>query len=81
MAYEVRTDKMVSKNLMFEYLNKYPLFGYKFFNQMYLEKIHQLKLNKNYNTQLGKEKLIEYKKLMNFGHKELTWDHLPTKLV
>lgn len=76
MAYEVRTDKIISKNLMFEYLNKYPLFGYKFFNQMYLEKIHQLKLSKDYGRLSGKEKLIEYKKLMSLGHKDIAWVHL-----
>ena len=30
-AYEVRTDKVESKIMLFDYLNKFPLFGYKYF--------------------------------------------------
>jgi len=44
-AYVVRSDKIESKILLFYYLNKYPLFGYKYFAQINLYKIHDLKLN------------------------------------
>ena len=37
-AFQVRTDKIESKIQLFDYLIKYPLFGYKYFSQLNLEK-------------------------------------------
>lgn len=52
-AYEVRSDTIRSKNLLFEYLNKFPLFGYKYYSSFNLEKIHELVLSKEHKTLEG----------------------------
>jgi hypothetical protein len=36
--YEVITKKLDSKLVLFDYLSKFPLFGYKYFDQFYLNK-------------------------------------------
>ncbi len=33
-ALEIWTDKLESKIVLFDYLSKYPLFGYKYFSQI-----------------------------------------------
>ena len=51
---------------MFDYLNKFPLFGYKYFSQINLYKIHNLVVNKEYKSLQGKiileESSIDMKK-------------------
>lgn len=44
--YEIRTQKLESKLLVFYYLSNFPLFGYKHFYQFYLQKIHTWIINK-----------------------------------
>lgn len=73
-AYEIRTDKLESKLIMFNYLNKYPIFGYKIFIFENLEKIHNLILNKEHKTIEGKNKLEEYKN--NMKNIPTKWSHL-----
>jgi hypothetical protein len=57
---EVRTHNLESKLVLFDYLSKFPLFGYKYFDQFYLNKFHNLILNKEHKTLEGKAKLIQY---------------------
>lgn len=57
--YEVRIKKLESKLVLFDYLSKFPLFGYKYFDQFYLNKIQNLFLNKEHKTLEGKAKLIQ----------------------
>jgi hypothetical protein len=63
-SYGIRTHKLDSKLQLFDYLSKYPLFGYKYFDQVYLEKVHNLFLNNEHKTLEGKNKLIEYANFM-----------------
>jgi hypothetical protein len=65
-AYEVRTDNLESRNLLFDYLNKFPIFGYKHYAQLNLEKIHLLVISKNHRTIEGKDKLEKYSNLMKY---------------
>lgn len=51
--YEIRTHKLESKLILFDYLSNFPLFGYKHFDQIYLYKIHNLFLNNEHKTQEG----------------------------
>jgi hypothetical protein len=53
-------EKLESKIILFDYLTKYPLFGYKYFSQINLEKIHYLNLSKEYKTIEGIIKLNEH---------------------
>lgn len=75
-AYEVRTDKIESKLLLFDYLNKYPLFGYKYCSQVNLELIHNLVLNKEHKLKDGELKLIQLKKLIKYDDTNNNWNHL-----
>lgn len=75
-AYEVRTDRLESKLLLFEYLNKFPLYGYKYFSHLYLEKIHNMVLNKEHKNTEGANKLNSYKNLMKYNETKHTWEHL-----
>lgn len=59
-AYEVRTDKIESKVILFDYLNKFPLFGYKYFAQTNLEQIHNIVLKKEHKLTDGKDKLTHH---------------------
>ena len=74
-AFQVRTDKFESKVQLFHYLSKYPLFGYKYFSQLNLEKIHNLVIEKEHKTQ-GKTKLLEYSNLIKYDPRMHTWEHL-----
>ena len=57
-TYKIRTYKLKSKLLLFDYLSKFPLFGYKCFDQYYLNKIHSLFLINKHKTLKDKAKLI-----------------------
>jgi len=75
--YEIRTHKLESKLLLFDYLSKFPLFGYKYFDQYYLNKIHNLFLSNEHKTLEGKAKLIQYTNLMKVEeNNQPSWDHL-----
>ena len=63
-SYEIRTHKLESKLQLFDYLSKFPLFGYKFYGQIYLNNVHTLFLNNEHKTLEGKNKLILYTNLM-----------------
>jgi len=74
---EVRTHKLESKLVLFDYLSKFPLFGYKYFDQFYLNKIHNLFLNKEHKTLVGKAKLNQYTNLKIVEvNNQPSWDHL-----
>jgi hypothetical protein len=60
-GYLIRTDKIISKYIIFRYLNRFPLFGYKYFKHKYMGYIHILVRNKEYKMDKGKLKFIEYK--------------------
>ena len=57
--YEVITKKLDYKLVLFDYLSKFPLFGYKYFDQFYLNKNSELILNKEHKTLEGIAKLIQ----------------------
>lgn len=76
-AYVVKTDKIESKILMFNYLNKFPLFGYKYFAQINLFKVHELVRLKEHRTEEGLEKLKEYQESMKIDiNSEVEFTHL-----
>ena len=76
-AYGVRTDKTESKIALFDYLNKYPLYGYKYYSQSNLGILHKLILNKEHKTIEGNKKLLEYLYLIkNQTNVQYKWDHL-----
>jgi len=50
LGYLVTANKVVSKNILFEYLTNFPLLGYKYFAVMNIKIIHDLAINKKYKT-------------------------------
>jgi hypothetical protein len=72
----VKTDKIESKNVIFTYLNKYPLFGYKYFAHYNLGRIHNLTIKSEHKTTIGKLKFLEYANLMKYNTEINNWEHL-----
>ena len=65
-GYLIRTDKILSKNRIFSYLNKFPLFGYKYFTYKNMGYIHLLVRNNEYKMDKGKLKFIEYNEMIKY---------------
>jgi LAGLIDADG endonuclease len=66
-AYLIRTDKIVSKNILFSYLDKYSLFGYKYFAQKNIKEIHDIVRSSKYKTEEGKLKFLELSRLIKYN--------------
>jgi hypothetical protein len=75
-AYLIKTDKIESKNVIFAYLNKYPLFGYKYFAHLNLGMIHNLIIKSEHKTKIGKLKFLEYANLMKYKSEIHNSEHL-----
>lgn len=74
--YVVRTDKKDSKVIIFEYLNKFPLFGYKSFAHKNLQKIQDLILSREHKELDGKIKLEKYTENMKKDVRDIEFTHL-----
>jgi NADH:ubiquinone oxidoreductase subunit 2 (subunit N) len=75
-GYLIRTDKIISKNIIFSYLDKFPLFGYKYFSHKNIGYIHLLVKNNEYKTEKGKLKFIEYYEKIKYDLIRDSWNHL-----
>jgi LAGLIDADG endonuclease len=75
-AYEIRTTKKDSCNLLRDYLLKYPLFSSK--HQDFLDwlKFHNIRLSKQYKTIEGTQELIYIKNNMNTKRIKFNWEIL-----
>jgi LAGLIDADG endonuclease len=74
--YRVRTTSLQGNNKVNNYLLKYPLFGTKYLDSVDWMKVVNLFNNGEHKTNLGKEKIIEIKSIMNNKRTIFTWDHL-----
>lgn len=75
-AYEVRTTKKESCDLLIYYLTTYPLFSSKFQDFLDWEKAHKIRISKSYKTIEGTSKLIFLKNSMNTKRTQYIWDTL-----
>jgi hypothetical protein len=75
-AFLIKTDRIESKNIIFSYLNKYPLFGYKYFAHVNLDMIHNLIIKSEHKTKTGELKFLEYANLMKYNSEIHNWEHL-----
>jgi LAGLIDADG endonuclease len=66
-VYLVKTDRIKSKEILFSYLDKYSLFGYKYFAQKNFRKIHNLIRNNEYKIEEGKEKFLKLSELIKYN--------------
>jgi hypothetical protein len=75
-AFLIKTDKIESKNIIFTYLNKYPLFGYKYFAHVNLNLIHNLIIKSEHKTNKGKLRFLGYANSMKYNSEIHNWEHL-----
>ena len=76
MAYEVRTVKKESCDLLINYLTNYPLFSSKHQDYLDWKKVHEIRLSKSYKTIEGTSELITLKNSMNTKRTQFNWDSL-----
>lgn len=72
----IRTNEMESKTILFDYLNKFPLFSYKHFTSIIHYHLHQLVISKDYKNINGNDQFTQLKTLMSYRSSVFTWDHL-----
>lgn len=76
LAYEVRTVKKESCNLLINYLTIYPLFSSKYQDFLGWKKAHEIRISKSYTSIEGTSKLILLKNSMNTKRTQFNWDSL-----
>lgn len=76
LAYEVRTTKKESCDLLIDYLTTYPLFSSKLQDFIDWEKAHKIRISKSYKSIEGTSKLISLKNSMNTKRTQYNWDTL-----
>lgn len=76
LAYEVRTTKKTSCDLLINYLSAYPLFSSKHQDFLDWREIHRIRLSREYKTIEGTSKLISLKNSMNTKRTQFNWDSL-----
>jgi hypothetical protein len=75
-AYEIRTDRRDSCDILINYLFKYPLFSSKYQDFLNWVQIHEINKYKKYKTIEGTIQLINLKNNMNNLRTEFNWDSL-----
>lgn len=76
LAYEVRTTKKESCDLLINYLTNYPLFSSKHQDFLDWKKLHEIRIAKSYKSLEGTSKLISLKNSMNTKRTQFNWDSL-----
>ena len=76
LAYEVRTTKKTSCDLLINYLSVYPLFSSKHQDFLDWREFHRIRLSREYRTKEGTYKLIYLKNSMNTKRTQFNWDSL-----
>jgi len=76
LAYEVRTLKKESCDLLIKYLTTYPLFSSKHQDYLDWKAAHKMRLDKSYSSIEGTSKLILLKNSMNTKRTQFNWDSL-----
>jgi hypothetical protein len=76
LGYLIKTDKIESKIILFNYLDIFPLFSYKYFTVSIHNKLHQLVISKDYKKVNGNDQLSQLKLLMSYKSSAFSWDHL-----
>lgn len=76
LAYEVRTVKKESCDLLIKYLITYPLFSSKHQDFLDWKKAHNIRISKSYKSIEGTSKLVLLKNSMNTKRTQFNWDSL-----
>ena len=65
LAYEVRTTKKLSCDILINYLTNFPLFTTKYQDFLDFSEVYQIRISKKYKSLEGTSKLISLKNSMN----------------
>lgn len=76
LAYEVRTTKKESCDLLIDYLTNYPLFSSKYLDYLDWKKAHEIRIAKSYKSIEGTSELMNLKNSMNTKRTQFNWDSL-----
>lgn len=76
IAYEVRTTKKISCDILINYLSVYSLFSSKHQDFLDWREFHRIRLSREYKTIEGTSKLIFLKNSMNTKRTQFNWDSL-----
>jgi hypothetical protein len=76
LAYEVRTTKKSSCDILINYLTKFPLFSSKHLDYLDWSEFYHIRIFKQYKSLEGTLKLISLKNSMNTKRTQFNWDSL-----
>ena len=76
LAYEVRTAKKSSCEILINYLTNFPLFSSKHLDFLNWTEFHHIRISKQYKVLDGTLKLISLKNSMNTKRTQFNWDSL-----
>jgi hypothetical protein len=76
LAYEVRTTKKYSCELLINYFANFPLYSSKHLDFLKWREFHHIRISKQYKTLEGTLKLISIKNSMNTKRTQFNWDSL-----
>ncbi len=76
LAYEVRTTKKSSCDILINYLTNFPLFSSKHLDYLDWSDFHHIRISKQYKSLDGTSKLISIKNSMNTKRTQFNWDSL-----
>jgi len=76
LAYEVRTTKKLSCDILINYLTNFPLFSSKDLDFLDWSEVHHIRKSKKYKYLDGTSKLISLKNSMNTKRTQFNWDSL-----
>ena len=76
LAYEVRTAKKSSCDILINYLTNFPLFSSKHQDYLDWREVHHIGISKKYKTLDGTLNLISLKNSMNTKRTQFNWESL-----
>ena len=76
LAYEVRTTKKSSCDIIINYLNNFPLFSSKHLDFLDWSAFHYIRVSKQYKSLDGTSKIVSLKNSMNTKRTQFNWNSL-----
>ena len=76
LAYEVRTTKKLSCEILINYLTNFPLFSSKHLDYLNWKDFHHIRISKQYKSLDGTSKLFSLKNSMNNKRTQFNWESL-----
>nr|UEV87087.1 hypothetical protein [Grifola frondosa] len=77
-GYRVRATSLLQRNILIDYFTKFPLLSSKRLDYLDWVKAHNIRVNREYTTMLGLNRLIDIKNNMNNKRTFFDWAYLKT---